>query len=400
MLLLVLSVVTWRTGSVYGGGVDAVVVAKAAIGFLALSLAWGARINAFHGKPMANTFVWLVLAYIGIATFGTWTDGGLRVSGVLSVRLLLVTVTVVLLVKTFPRMQLVKDLLASFALVAVVAAVTGLPTLIGEGRLAGGVPQMHSNELSFLCAIPALGLVHKILLDKARVHHVILLGVLVAALLATGSRTALVAAILAVLVMIVQARVVQPALVVVLLAMVPLTAWLTLRTEAVSSFFTREGAGEGDLRTLNSRSIAWEAALNHAQTPWTRWFGEGLATKRVPVEGQYWDVQNIDSSWFSSLVQAGWLGVLLLIVWVLLLVRQTARMSWRRRMLFQGLLAALLLRSILETGLIDSSPAFLTLLTLSLLAGTDPASQSDASSTGRSHQPTRVPATPARVGAT
>lgn len=402
MLLLVMSVVTWRTGSVYGGGVDAVVVAKAAIGFLALSLSWGARINAYRPKPMANTFVWLLLAYVGISTFGAWTDGGLRVSGILSVRLLLVTFTLVLLVKTFPRQQLLEDLLSSFALVAVVAALTGLPSLTDEGRLAGGLPQMHSNELSLLCALPVIGLFHKVILDRAKASHALLLLTLGSALIATGSRTALLTVFLAVLVMLVQARAVQPALVVALVAVVPLLAWLTLRTEAVTSFFAREGAGEGDLRTLNSRSIAWEAALSHAQTPWTQWFGEGLAIKQVPVEGQYWDIQNIDSSWFSSLVQTGWLGVFLLVLWVLLLAWKTTLMPREPRMIFQGLLAALLFRSIPETGLIDSSPAFLTFLTLSLLAGRSQAATDTGTegTGGQLHQRSLVPYGHGSVGAT
>jgi hypothetical protein len=372
MLILVMSVVTWRTRTVYGGGLDPVVVAKAALGCLGLALAWAARVSAPRGQPMANTFVWLVLAYVTMSTLGAWTDGGLQVSAVLSVRLVLVTFTVALLVKTFPRRHLLEDLLACFALVALIAAVTGLPSLFREGRLGGGLPAMHSNELSLLCALPVIGLIYLVLRHRAGARHLLLLSALGTALVATGSRTALLTVLLAGLVMLVQARRLSPVITVALLCAIPSVVFLALGTTTFESFFAREGAGEGDIATLNSRSIVWKASLDHADTWWTTWFGSGLAIKQIPVVGQYWDIQNLDSSWVSALVQAGWLGVTVLAVWVLTLVLVTVGMPRGPRMLTQGLLVALLLRSVLESGLIDSSPAFLTFLVISLLAAPGP----------------------------
>ena len=43
--------------------------------------------------------------------------------------------------------------------------------------------------------------------------------------------------------------------------------------------------------------------------------GGGLALKRIPVQGQYWNDQGLDSSWVSAWVQGGLLCVLLLAVW-------------------------------------------------------------------------------------
>lgn len=369
MLMLVMSVVTWRKQSIYGGGVDVVVLAKAALGGLALVMAWAARVSVRHGRPMRNTVVWLALAYALISTFGAWTDGGLSVSGILTARLVLVTLTVALMVKTFPRRTLLEDLLWSFALVATIAAATGAPTILQEGRLHGGVPQMHSNELSLLCAMPVVGLTYTVVQGRARVPHVVALCVLGAALLATVSRTALLTVVLATLVMIVQARRLGRMVTVALVAMPGLLLLIALRTDAARSFFVRDGAGEGEITTLNSRSIVWSASLDHPETWWTRWLGSGLAVKQIPVEGQYWEIQKLDSSWVSALVQAGRVGTALLVFWVCLVVAASCRAPWPDRLLLQGLLAALLVRSVLESGLVDSSPAFLTFLLVSLLAG-------------------------------
>lgn len=368
VLMLVMSVVTWRTQTTYSGGVDAVVAAKALLGLLTLAFAWAARVSTRTPQPMGNTFVWFVLVYVTLSTFGAWTDGGLRVSGVVSVRLLIVAFTVVLLVKTFPRSQLLEDLLTSFGLVAFIAAVTGLPTLVATGRLGGGVPQMHSNELSLLCALPVIGLLHHLILRRASPGQIAMLAVLGSAMVATGSRTALLTVLLAGAVMIVQARRLGRGLVVTLTLLIPAVALVAARTDVVTSFLAREGANEGDIATLNSRSIVWGASVDYADSVWTRWMGSGMAVKQIPVLGQYWDTQNLDSSWVSALVQAGLIGVALLSVWVLLTVVNSFRLAREPRMLVQGLMAALLLRSILESGLVDSSPAFLTFFLVSLLA--------------------------------
>lgn len=370
MLMLVLSVVTWRAQTIYDGGLDFVVLAKAALGSLAVGLAWAARVCAPVGRPMGNTFVWLLLAFITMSTFGAWTDGGLAVSGVLSMRLLLVTIAVVLLVKTFPRPQLLYDLLTSFTVVALVTAVTGVPSLVTDGRLRGGILQLHPNELSLVCALPAVGLVYLVIQRRASLRHYLLLATLAAALVATGSRTALLTVLLAALIMLVQARRLNPGLTVTLVASLPALLFIGSQTGIIEGFITREGDGEGDITTLNSRSIVWAAAWDYPTTEWLRWLGSGLAVKRIPVEGQYWDTQNLDSSWVSALVQGGYLGATLLAVWILVLTVKTLRMPRGPRIMTQALLVAMFVRSILESGLVDSSPAFLTLILISLLADT------------------------------
>lgn len=369
MFMLVMSVVTWRAQTVFGGGLDSVVLAKAGLGCMALALAWAARVTTRHPEPMSNVFVWLAVTYVVVSSFGAWSAGGLRVSGVISIRVLLMVVTLILLVKAFPRLQVLNDLLVSFAIVAIVSAVTGLPSLASSGRLHGGLPQMHSNELSLLCAIPLIGLIHLVLQHRATARHAALFVALFSALIATGSRTALITVILAALVILVQTRRFPTWVALLLTTLVPILLYVATRTEALNAYFDRQGPGEGDLSTLNSRSVVWTASLDYAQTSWTTWLGSGLAVKRIPVSGQFWDVQNLDSSWVSALVQAGWVGAILLAVWVTLLIGATVRTERPMRLILQGVLAALLLRSLLESGLVDGSPAFLAFFLVSLISG-------------------------------
>lgn len=369
--MLVLSTVTWRSASIYGGGLDVIVAAKAVLACLALALAWVARVNSAAPRPMGTTFVWLLIAYVTVSTFGAWTAGELAVSGVLSVRLLLVAAGLILLVKTFPAEQLMRDLMVSVTLVALVAAVTGAPSFLLEGRLSGGVPGMHSNELSLLCALSAIGGLYLAFTNQARTRHVLILGAVLIALIGTGSRTALLTVVLAALVMLPQTKKLNPVISLALLACIPLTLFVMLGTSTFESYFTREG--EGDVATLNSRSIVWSAALNYPPTEWVRWLGSGLGTKELPVQGQYWDTQVLDSSWVSALVQAGWVGVLILGGWVVTLVAMTFRMERGPRMLAQALVVALVSRGVVESGLMDSSPAFLTFALIALLADRGPA---------------------------
>lgn len=370
MLMLVLSTVTWRASDIYGGGIDVVVAAKAVLACLALALAWAARVNSPVGRPMGGAFVWLLVAYVTVSTFGAWTAGELAVSGVLSVRLLLVGATVILLVKTFSAHQLLRDLMAGMAVIALVGAVTGIPNYIADGRLSGGVPGMHSNELSLLCALPVIGGIYLVLTRQAKGVHLLILGFLLIALVLTGSRTAVLTVVLAVLVMLPQAKRLSPVVSVLLIACIPLTIFIMLGTDTFQSFFDREG--EGDIATLNSRSIVWSAALDYPPTEWVRWLGTGLATKELPVQGQYWDTQVLDSSWVSALVQAGWLGVVLLLGWAGLATAMTLRMTRGPRMLTQALLVALISRSVVESGLMDSSPAFLTFALIAFIADRGP----------------------------
>ena len=137
------------------------------------------------------------------------------------------------------------------------------------------------------------------------------------------------------------------------------------------SFFGRGGAES--ITTLSSRTIAWSAAFDYSDSSWVRMMGAGLAKKEIPVVGQYWETQVLDSSWISALVQAGRVGMVLLGVWVVwTFVTSLNGTRAHCACCSSRLLAYLLMRSVLESGLVDSTTSFITFFLVSVLAGATP----------------------------
>jgi hypothetical protein len=364
IVLLVVSTISWRPHVFYAGGLDPIVVAKGLIGLVAIGLAWSARVQRGSGRPMGTTYLWLTIGYLTASTFGAWTLGDLAVAGVLSVRILMLAVAVALLVKTFPAPRLVRDLIVVLLTIALLAVITGAAGYLGGARLRGGFPPLHPNELALMCALPALGLAYLVIQGKARAIHVVLLLIMVGSIWATGSRTSLMALVAGFLVMLAQARRLKSPVAVALACCVPVLVYMILGTELFAEYFARGGTEE--LTTLNSRSIGWAAAFTYPQTDWNVWLGSGLSVKQVPVEGQYWDEQVLDSSWVSALVHAGWVGVGIMVFWMISVIVRSFGLHRDHRMIVQGLLIYILIRSVLENGLVDSTPTFLALMLISL----------------------------------
>lgn len=372
MVLVVASAITWRSNAIYSGGIDAVVAAKAILSCLALVLAWVARVGRGSGRPMGTTFVWLALGFVAVSTFGAFANGTtLMASGVLSVRLLILTAILVLLVKTYPAEQLVTDLASTSTAIVLIAAVTGVPGYLAGERLRGGVPDMHSNELAALACLPLILLFFLVLRGTARPRHVILLVALLGIVWATGSRTTLVAVLVAFGILLLGMKKLPTAVAAVVGFAMPAAVYLLYATDVVTGFVNRSGPGEGDILTLNSRLFGWSEALEPT-SEWARWFGNGLSVKEVSVQGQYWDTQPLDSSWVSAIVQAGWIGVALLLVWVVLAFAKLQRLPSPAPLVLSAVLVMLLIRSVLENGLVDSSVAFVTFMLIALISDRAP----------------------------
>lgn len=366
LMLMVAATSTWRPQVFYEGGLDPIVAAKALIVAATVGMAFFARSQRSDGRPLGNALVWMMVTYLVVATFGGWVAGDLKVDLVLGARVLMLGATVVLMVKTWPAARLIRDLVAVLALVAVVAVVTGLPAMVTSGeRLRGGFPPLHPNELAFVCAVPAIGITHLLVHHETRIRHVALLGLLLAGLWLSGSRTSLMGVLIAMAIIVVQARVLKRWLAICLVAMIPILTWVALGTSVLAEFVNR--GGQGRITTLNSRSIAWAAAWDYPATEFNRWFGSGLSIKLIPVAGQYWDDQALDSSWVSTFIQVGWIGIGLLVVWWLIATIGTFSLPLELRPVVQGMLAYILIRSLLENGLIDSSPMFVAFLMLTLV---------------------------------
>ncbi len=361
-LLVVVGNVGWRRGEYFTGSLDPVVVAKAVVGVLALVAAF-LLARSGTGHRVGTGSLWWLGAVLSSAVLGAVTRGDLVAGGTVAVRVALVGATVLLLTRAAPAVEVLTALVRACVAVAAVAATTGLASY--DGRLAGGVPAIDPNELALLAGLGVLHVAWRVVLGRAGPASAAGAAVLLGVVWATGSRTALLVLVLAVLAMALHTRRPQVGVVVSGLVLVAVAPFAIAATGAVGDFLTRGGDGTS---TLGSRFIAWRAALTWADSAWQTVFGGGLNVKIIRVQGQYWDTQPLDSSWVSLLVQAGWFGVLVGACWVLWTVRGVLHAPRGHRVLFTGLLVFLLGRSVLESGLFDATVAFLLFLAVSLLA--------------------------------
>jgi O-antigen ligase len=355
--------VTWRRGEYFTGSLDPVVLAKAAVSVLALVLAFGLAQSGPRPR-LGTASLWLLGVVLGSSVFGALSSGRLVAGGVVGVRVAILGATVFFLLRSAPAGEVLTAIAWACGGIAVVGSVTGLPSL-ASGRLAGGIPAMDPNELALLAGVAVTFLAWRTVLGhagwSAAVVGVYLLGVL----WVTGSRTGLLMLLAGIALMAVQIRRARVGLVVGSLVLGSLAAVAAVATGVVTGFLARGGDGTS---TLDSRFIAWRAALTWATSGWEQAFGGGLSVKIIRVTGQYWETQPLDSSWASLLVQTGVVGLVAAAVWVLWVFRGAVLAPRPQRVLFLGLLVFLVGRSILESGLFDATPAFLLFLAVSLLA--------------------------------
>jgi len=361
MFLLVLTTVGWRRGTYFSGALDPVVAAKGLLSIAALALAFfGTRRAALR---LGTGSLWALGLLLGASVLGALTHGPLVAGAVIAIRVTIIALTVVLLLRCYTSTQFFSALARCCAVIGGVAAVTGLPTL-ASGRLAGGFPQLAPNELALLASLVVLYAVWRIAVADGGLAvagaAVVALGVL----WFTGSRTALIMLLPALVIMALHVRRARVGLVVGALLTAAVGVVALFSTDAVAGFLERDGDGTS---TVTSRFVAWDAAMTWADDRWQLAFGGGMSVKIIRVKGQFWDEQPLDSSWMSLLVQVGAVGVLVAGIWALWALRGALHAPREHRALFLGLLVFLLGRSVLESGLFDATPDFLALLATSLL---------------------------------
>ncbi|MGY1741771.1 MULTISPECIES: O-antigen ligase family protein [unclassified Blastococcus] len=360
MLLLVLTTVGWRRGTYFTGSLDPVVAAKGALSVVALAV-------AFFGTRryrLGTGTLWALGVLLSATVLGALTHGPLVAGGVIAVRVSIIALTVVLLLRGHTTTQFFAALARACAVIGGVAAVTGVSTL-SSGRLSGGFPELAPNELALLACLVVLFAGWRIAVGGAGLGAAAVAVVALGVLWSTGSRTALLMLLPALLVMALHVRRARVGLVVSGLLAGVAAVVAVFGTDAISAFLERDGEGTS---TVESRFVAWEAATVWADDRWQLAFGGGLSVKIIRVKGQFWDTQPLDSSWFSLLVQAGLVGLLVAGVWALWALRGALLAPRAHRALFLGALVFLLGRSVLESGLFDATPDFLAFLAVSLLA--------------------------------
>jgi hypothetical protein len=362
-LLMVLGAVDWRRGAYFSGAVDPVVAAKALVAGLGLLLAFGLA-SAGRRYRLGTLSIWWLAIVLGSSLWGALTGGQLLSGGVMAVRVAVLGGTVFFLLRAAPALVVLRRTAWACGAVAVVASLTGLPGMTA-GRLAGGLPAMDPNALALLAGIPLVVLAWRVVLGETSWAIALGGGYFLAVLWFTGSRTALLMLLLGVAVMALHIRRPRVGLVVGALVVGALGVVAAIATGFLAGFAARGGDGTS---TLDSRFIAWRAAAGWADSDWQTVFGGGLNVKIIPVTGQYWATQPLDSSWASLLVQTGLLGLLVAAGWACWVVRGALRAPYPHRVLFLGLFTFLVGRSLLESGLFDASPAFLLFLATSLLA--------------------------------
>jgi hypothetical protein len=281
------------------------------------------------------------------------------------VRIILVAATVYTLTCTTTPLDLLRSLLIAMGILSLIGAVTGIPEFLADGRLASGIPAMRPNELAGLAAPPLVGLAIEVTRAGLRTRTAVLMLTFSVIVLATGSRTTLFVAVLAIMLAIMLSWPLPHSAGIVLILLAPVTYTIVAFTDLVAQVTVR-GQDLQQLATLSSRTIAWEAVLDIPMNTWHKWIGAGLAIKTVEVDQRWWETQVLDSSWVSVLSQTGILGLVLVSVWVLLTVIESARSDRLRNFTFP-LLVLLLVRSVAENGLIESSVIFVLFFCISLL---------------------------------
>lgn len=370
LLATAASLLPWRTDSYFSGSFDQVDISKAGLLLAAFASAFVLAARAPRPRTVPVEPVFTLLAYLAVTVLGALAAGELAASLVIAVRVGLVLATVALLAMRYPATVLLPSLIAVLGTLFLVAGVTGLGSISTDGRLAGGFPPMHPNELALQGAIVMLWVVSRITHGLDTWGHLLVGTLALGAVLQSGSRTSLLVLVPAVLIVIATATAIRVRTGLLAGALTPLLVWVVMGTDFLASAVLR-GQDASRLTSLSNRTIAWRSAFSPRSTIWETLFGSGLATKQIPVTGQYWNTQLLDSSWVSALVQGGLVGLAICALFIVRTVVRTYRTASRQLLGWELAIVVLLAsRGMLESGLFDASTSFLILACVALCNGT------------------------------
>lgn len=359
-IMVVVTLLPWRSGDYYSGGVDPVVAAKGMLAVVALSIAFSRFLRVSSLVSLGVRTPLLISTYIVITWIGGWANGALVSSGILGIRVLITAGTVALLVLAYPVTEVLRTAVVAFAAIGAALALSGFGALATRGRLYGSILPANPNQIAMLMSPAILWIVWRMLRVPGRGRDVCALAIMVALIWLTGSRTTLVAIAVGVIIIVTQASRLPRGGFISLLAVVPGAFYVVAFTGVVAKYIFRDGTG--NVTTLNSRTIAWQAVFQAPLDFWQQWFGGGLAVKTINVSGQYWESQVLDSSWVSAYSQAGLLGLIIMGIWALTSLISAMRAPREYRSVLTALVACILIQSVLENGLIDSSVLFVAVL--------------------------------------
>jgi O-antigen ligase len=379
MLLLLISVMPWRWEQYYSGQLDWVVLTKAGLLLAAVLVVLRAKSSVTHSGRSINTVVasafLLVALYLGVSVVGAFLFGNFKSSVQLSVRTLVVGFVVLVCIELVEPVVAIRTLSLVLAAAAIWCGVTGgMDSDVYPARLIGHYPPTTPNEVAFLAAVPIIYFVWRTVnVDTSfvRLLAVIPLGVIIA--LSQSRTTGASVAVLVLFLIIRGTRHGRLRLSMITAAVIYLLFSVTF-TDAIQYFGTR--GGTSSIESAGSRMVAWNAVLNMDRSPMQTVLGEGLAGKSIAVTGRpgvelgTWTPQIFDSSWFSAFVQAGLIGVVLLIALVVYAATQALRNARPANDLLFALVVFVVFRSVFESGLLDASMSFLAFMVVSMCAAT------------------------------
>jgi O-antigen ligase len=335
LLVLLLTSFPWVAGADEASSVE-----SSLINAVKLALVLAAAATAVWAGPARP----LPLGHLLIAGYGLVTAAGALVAAhdvgaaIRSGRLILLVVVVGLLAGHLTQEQLLRAIAGAAGAVAgttLLASAAGLAAPVADGRLTGFLPPMHPNILASLCMVGLVSMVG-LWLQHGLPHRWLLVApVLVAVLVGTGSRTSLATAGVGIAVVLVAAalrgRQRATGLVLWLLAaggLVLVGASSSSLRAFVLALLTRGGTATID-PTLTGRTYVWADAAAYHSTIMEKTIGQGLGIKALPRwVGNTFEVQGIDSTWYSAWVAGGAMGVVLvggaLVAWLWAAARRSA----------------------------------------------------------------------------
>jgi long-chain acyl-CoA synthetase len=370
---MVADVTPWRTGTYFSGQLDWVVLAKLGILMVAVLVVLWARSRVVRGgrsitAGMASALL-LVALYSGSSALGAFAFGSFVSSVELSVRVLAVGLVALVLIELVGPMTVISTLSRVLAAAAIFVSATGsMSTEYYPGRLVGGFPPVNPNEIAFLAAVPMIYFVWRTVNVDVSYLRIVVAVTLGSIILLTQSRTTAAVTAAVVLCLIIRGtRDFRLSLSIITTALIGIVFVLTF-TNSIHDIVSRGGTQGGD--SVGGRSIAWNAVLNMNRDPVENLFGQGLADKVISVEGQWWSAQVMDSSWFSAFIQAGLIGFALAVALVVYAVIQALRNARPVSDLWLALIVLVVIRSITESGLLDTSMGFFVFMLVSMGAAT------------------------------
>lgn len=340
-VLLLVTAIPWGATEQVGGAVAAAKVAGFAV---AVGLAF---LHRRRPTPLGLP-AWLLIGYAVVAGLGAFlAEEAVVESLTRSARFAATVAAAVWLVGRLGlvlALRVVAAVASAMCAVAVLGWLAGFGNLVAE-RLNGLLPPLSPNSLG---AVAAIGLVlvatwwlRAEITWKAALWQA---PALAAGLLLTQSRTAALATGLALLMALVTGRAGRP------LAAIYVAGFAVL-VGVMAGINPLSGSRYEWDSTFSGRTTGWEYVTDLRREAASWWLGDGLARKYVPDRSVFVGFRPVDGSWHSAYLQAGVLGLTLLVAAVLLILWRTATTPDRRS--FLPLLVFLVASATLESSLND-----------------------------------------------